>query len=457
MRDLRKKILLESGKTVSRKARARPDSNFGSTQTSPAGSRQTSRAPSRYASEAESSDDDDINDSMTNSVVDSEDGDIISDWTDKLKGCINEILDRKRSSVKGRESYLAGYVHLTRHHFADTIVEGYLHELVPAILKSIRGGRNTEETLAGLKALIMTTLTTQSEGIFDQVYSSLQSVCESSGEEAVKVEAIHAMTVTSLFGGGLASADQELLDYLLEIIESDGQHVEAPDNGAVVTAALHSWGMLASGMDDLVQQAEPALEAFTEQLDSTDVDVQVSAGTNIALIFETLRDYNQEMEEEHDRKQEAAVLEAKRNKQAYVPEPYNPFDMQYDLHQIVQRIGELAAESSKAVSKKDRRRLHQQFNSILTSLELGKGPRYSTAGRAPRPSDRGGDRVYGNEKDVTQDLGYRETIRDENGTVLSIDSWSLWLRVAFLKKVFGGGFTTHWQSNPLVQETFDSA
>ncbi|KAK7973112.1 hypothetical protein PG988_007246 [Apiospora saccharicola] len=456
MRDLRKKILLESGKTVSRKARAKPDSSFGSTTTSPASSRPASRAPSRYASDAES-DDSDINESLTNSVIDSEDGDTISDWTDKLKACITEILDRKRSSVKGREAYLAGYVHLTRHHFADTIIEGQLHELVPAMLKSIRSGRNTEEVLAGLKALTMSILSTESDSIYDDVYSSLKQVCENSDEEVVKVEAINAMTVATVFGGGMGATMQELMDYLLEIVESDGHNIDAPDNGPVVTAALICWGILATYEEDLMQQSEAALEAFTEQLDSSDVDVQVSAGSNIALIFEVMRAYNERVEEEHDQRQEEARLEAKRLKLDFEYEEYNPFDLQYDQHKIVHRVSELAGESSRAVSKKDRRKLHQQFASILTSIELGKGPKYSKAGRAARQSDRDGDRVYGNEKDVYQEVGYRDMIRDENGRVLSIESWSLGLRVAFLRKILGGGFNTHWRLNPVVEETFDSA
>ncbi|KAH8671510.1 interferon-related developmental regulator-domain-containing protein [Xylariales sp. PMI_506] len=461
MRDLRKKILLESGKTQSRKARSRPDSNFGSTThsptSSPAGSRQVSRAPSRYASEDEQSDSD-VNDSLSNSVITSEDGDqdVMKDWTDKLKDCINEILDRKRSSVKGREAYLAGYVHLARHHFADTMIENQLHEFIPALLKSIRGGRNTDETVGALRALQITTLTTQSEDIYDQVFSSLRSACESSDEESIKVEAINAMAIVTMFGGGMEATAEELMGFLLEIVSTDGQIIEADDNGPVVTAALTSWGFLASQIDDLEQQSEEALEAFTDQLDSSDVDVQVAAGINIALIFEAVRAFNETAEEEHDNRQEELKEEARRSKKDFVPEPYNPFDLQYNQHKLVQRMTELAGESSKSVSKKGRRQLHGQFNSILTSLELGKGPGYSKAGRVARESDRGGARVYDSEK-VFEEFGYREVLRGDNGMSLTIDSWALSIRVHFLKKVLGGGFATHWAHNPAIEESFNSA
>ncbi|KAI1842270.1 hypothetical protein JX265_006897 [Neoarthrinium moseri] len=460
MRDLRKKILLESGKTQSRKARSRPDSNFGSTTQSPAsspgGSRQGSRAPSRYASEDELSDSD-LNDSLTESVMASEDGDdVVGDWTDRLKDCINEILDRKRSSVQGREKYLAGFVHLTRHHFAEALVEDHLNELVPAILRSIRGGRNTDETVAALKAIQMVAITTQSDSIYDQAYSILKSACESSGEEAVKVEAIKAMGVVTMFGGGMDATAEELMDYLQEIVESDGHSIEAADNGPVVTTALTVWGFVASHLDDLEQQSEEALEAFTDQLDSSDADVQVAAGTNIALIFEAIRSYNEQAEEEHDQRQQELREEARLNKREFKAEAYNPFDLQHNQHRLVQRMTELAGESSRGVSKKDRRQLHAQFNSILTSLELGKGPGYSKAGRVARESDRNGARVYDSEK-VFQELGYRENIRGDNGQTLTIDSWSLSIRVQFLKKTLGGGFPIHWSHNPAIQESFDTA
>lgn len=452
---------MESGKTVSRKQRLKPDSNFGSTtqspSSSPAGSRQASRAPSRYASEDELSDDD-LNDSLTNSVIASEDGEeTIRDWTDKLKDCINEILDRKRSSTQGRERYFVGYTHLARHHFADTIIENQLHELVPAMLKSIRGGRNTDEIVGALKALQITTFTTQSESIYDQVFSILKSTAESSDEESVKVEALYTMAVATIFGGGAELAAQELMDLAVEIVESDGHSIAAGDNGPVVTAALAIWGFLASHIDDLEQQSEEALEAFTEQLDSSDADVQIAAGTNIALIFEALRIFNEQAEEEHDRRQEELRQEAKqKGGDRYIPEPYNPFDLQYNQHQLVQKMTELAGESSKGVSRKDRRQLHATFNSILKSLELGKGPGYSEAGRVARASDRGGARVFDAEKVFTE-FGYRNTVKGDDGRTLTIDSWSLSIRVDFLKKITGGGFTTHWAYNSAVEETFDSA
>ena len=160
MRDLRKKILLESGKTVSKKARSRPESGRGSANHSPvsssAPSRGASRVNSRYASEEEDGSDSEYDDSLESSIVNSEDGDpeaAPAAWNERLQDRIAELLDRKRSSAKGRETTLNAFAHLIRYHFADEQLENQLNELVPALLKSIRGGSNHEEIIAALKAL----------------------------------------------------------------------------------------------------------------------------------------------------------------------------------------------------------------------------------------------------------------------------------------------------------------
>ncbi|KAK7754773.1 hypothetical protein SLS62_003333 [Diatrype stigma] len=447
MRDLRKKILLESGKTVSKKARSRPESTRGSAAGSPAPSRGGSRATSRYASEEEDISDSEYDDSIdSSSVLNSDDGEdnVTASWTDRLQDRITEILDRKRSSAKGRETSLNAYAHLIRYHYAAEQVENHWGELIPALLRSIRGGANYEETVAALKALTLTILSTQSETVYDQVWSSLKGACENSDEESVKVEAIDAMGVATMCGGGSVEAAEDVLDFLLEIVESDGHNVEAPDNGRVVAAALTTWGFVASHLEDLQAQSEQALEAFTEQLDSTDVAVQIAAGTNIALIFEAAREY-----EEGEGGEEADGTAGGNGGSL------TSWNLQYDQHRLVQRMTALVRESSKAVSKKDRKQLHASFNSVLTSLERGKGPGYSTARRQASNPHTGGSRVDFNDGEF-REYGYRERIRVHNISML-VDTWSLSTRVELLRSVLGGGLAAHYLENPAVRDLLSSA
>ncbi|KAI1270690.1 interferon-related developmental regulator-domain-containing protein [Xylariaceae sp. FL1019] len=428
MHDLRKKILLESGKTMSRKARSRPDSLVASPISSPAPSRGASRTTSRYASEEEISDDSDYDDSLTNSVAGSDDGEDVAtaSWTDRLRDRIAELLDRKRSSTKGREATLTSYAHLVRYHYAEEQVNFQLNEIVLALLKCIRSSSSADESLAAIMALMLTTFSVESDNIYDRVYPTLKQICQDSEEASLKAQAIQAMGIVTMCGGGGGTEADELLEFLIEIIESDGHSVEAGDNALVVNAALLTWGFVASDLDDLHEQSERALEAFTEQLDSVDVDVQVAAGANVAAIFEAEREYKDETDK--------------------------TWDLQYDQHKLVQRMTALARESSKAIAKKDRKLLHYSFNSVLTSIELGKGPGYSTA----RNNQIGAAGEHVDFEGVDKEYGYREKVRIGD-LVIMIDSWSLKARVSMLRSVLGGGLPIQFQNNPIIRDILSAA
>ncbi|KAM0276218.1 hypothetical protein ACHAQH_006982 [Verticillium albo-atrum] len=439
MHDLRLKVLRESGKTVSRKSRSRPESTRGSTMNSPSGSPghsqyntpAHSRAGSRYASEEEDSEEE-YDDSMTAStlsngseaVFDESQGTV---WTQLLQDRIVELQDRKRSSVKGRETALASYLHLLKQHYADRQVGSSAHEIVTALMRSVRSGGSTLEKSLALQALQVTLLTSPSDALYDDIYQQIETTCEDDESAEVKAAAIQAMAVTALYGGGSETAADELLEFLVGVVESDGEAVGAGDNGDVVTAALQSWAFVASQIDDISELVSTAMDAFVEQLDSTDVDVQTSAGSNIAFIFEAARDHQEETGE--------------------------VMNLQYDPKRLISRMAEASKPAAKGTSRKDRRHLRKNFASIVTSLEHGKGPGYSTSGRPASNPHTGGSKVE-NDGDV-QEFGYREKLR-VGETIVLIDSWSLMARVDTVRNIVGGGFPTHFNDNPTVAELLNN-
>lgn len=425
----------KGGKTVSRKARSKPESGLSSVNHSPNGSpansRANSRPASRYASEDEHASDSEYDDTMTvstNSVSGEGDEDPTNTWAERLQDRVAELQDRKRSSVQGREATLGAYNHLLKHHFAQRQLSRSTDDVIGVFLREIKSGSSDEERLRALKAFTLTILTCPSETVFEQALPVLKAACHDSEQEDNKVEAIYGLCISVTYGGGSSDAADEILDFLLEIIESDGQSVGAPDSGAVVTAALHAWAFVASHMDDLTEQSEQAIEAFMEQLDSSDPDVQTGAGVNIALLFEAARDYEAETGES--------------------------FNMQYNQHRIMTRMAEIVRDSSKAVSKKGRRHLRSNFISIVTSLERGKGPGYSTAGRSGPNPHVGGART--DDHGDFREFGYREKIRIHNQFIL-IDTWSLHARAEVLRILLGGGFGVHYLENPVIRDILDSA
>ena len=72
-------------------------------------------------------------------------------WRTELAERIQDIIDRKRSSVQGRETCLAAYVRILTAHFAEDEIRGKEAELVAAFLKSIKTESSGKETVLAMK------------------------------------------------------------------------------------------------------------------------------------------------------------------------------------------------------------------------------------------------------------------------------------------------------------------
>ncbi|KAA8571497.1 hypothetical protein EYC84_001497 [Monilinia fructicola] len=202
-------------------------------------------------------------------MLDAQEPHEVSDtWAQDLHNRIEEIIDRKRSSAEGREHTLMAYNHYLMARYCYDEIEGKISELYPALCKSIKAGTGEKEACLALR---------------DHKHVT------------VKAAAIRAVAALAVYGGASDSEISDIMNEFLEIIESDGNLVDAPDSVEVVTAACEEWGNLATLVDDLEEESEAAMEAFVEQLESSSTSVRIAAGENIALIYEksyTQRDSN---------------------------------------------------------------------------------------------------------------------------------------------------------------------
>ena len=286
MHDLRKKALLESGKTTSRKARSKT--------TTPSSSRNNSRVGSRNGSRNVSDDEGELSDttqwsshSIDELIASAADDDLPQEaWIADLENRINEICDRKRSSAQGREETLQHFnMDLTRH-YAQEEVTLRINDLMPNIMKSIKSGHTERETVLALKALSLLLVTEPSEKLYDEVSGPVKGIVSDAEHAMAKIAAIHTLSIATFYGGATEDETLKVMDFFLEIISSDGSLIDEDDNGDVVVAALEEWGFLATQIEDLEDSNEDAMETFIEQLESSDVGVQKTAGENIALLFE---------------------------------------------------------------------------------------------------------------------------------------------------------------------------
>ncbi|KAF7905424.1 uncharacterized protein EAF01_005945 [Botrytis porri] len=432
-RDLRRRVL-ESHKTVSKKAASR----VGSKPVSTVNSKSNSRNVSRHGSDEEDGNmsDDDSTTWSVNSVDDMLDApepqDASDVWDQELSDRIEEIVDRKRSSEEGRERALMAYNHYLMIRYCYDEIESKVAELYPALCKSIKADTGEKEACLALRAIGLTIITCPSDDVYEDIFRSLKQAYQRSEHVTVKAAAIRAIAALATYGGASETEINNIMDEFLEIVESDGNSVDAPDSPEVVTAACEEWGSLATFVDDLEEKSEAAMEAFVDQLESSSTSVQIAAGENIAIIYEksyTPRESDDPEASENEKVDEHGfpldVSQVKR---------YEPWRQR---HQLEHTLGELAKASSKSISKKDRKTLHATFADVLATVKYPvRGPRYSNV------IDENGHL-----------LGSRMFVRIHKSGVMKIDKWWKLHKLQSLRRVLGGGFMTHYQNNEVVLQS----
>ncbi|KAL6859702.1 interferon-related developmental regulator domain-containing protein [Trichoderma novae-zelandiae] len=440
MNHARVKALKGNGKTVSKKAIKSGRASGASTpRGSPLPSLLTSpshsAAQSRVTSDVSDEDADFELDDMASSVYSGGSGEETTDEPDShvfdVSAFVTSIKDRKRNNGEMREHYLSLYINKIRHQYtAETHLwlDDAASELTELFLHDANRAATAKERLLNLQAFVLTAGTVDNLEIFDGAQRVLKQIMMDDDDDDCRVYAIYALCVTVLYAGGLEEAALEVMEYFVEIVRTDGEHIDAHDNVVIVAAALQGWCFVASHVADFSDYADAAMDAFVDQLDSDDVEIQSNAGGCIALIFEASRNHLEETGE--------------------------PFQLQYDPQRLADRMRELAKLSAKSVSRKHRRNLRESLVSVVTSLERGVGPFYSTALYIPEK----GEHVPASQRtdDGQAEYGYRYKLRLGN-QVAKIDNWSLYFRVNFMRIIFKGGLQHHIFINPVVMECLEDA
>jgi hypothetical protein len=282
-----------------------------------------------------------------------------------------------------------------------------------------------------LLAIALTIITAPSETIYEAIFPALKHAYTDSEHYSVKSAAIHTLGAAAVYGGASDQEIEDIIDGFLEIIESDGESIGAGDSGEVVAAACEEWGFLATSIDDVEDKTEIAMDAFVEQLESSDTSVQVAAGENIALLYE--KSYT-------EREAEDGPASDEEDEEGYTIDSsvVKRYEVYRQKSQLEHTLSKLATESSRRIAKKDRKALHVNFADILNTVEHPqRGPRYQKA------IDQETGRRYGS----------RLTIRIHKTGSMKIDKWWKLHRLQSLRRVLGGGFVVHYENNEVV---FDS-
>jgi hypothetical protein len=414
---------LESGKTVSNKAKSKPSSKTSSRANSQPASRVNSRLQSRDASDDEDfggnlSDDTNMSVNSIDEVIEADEAseEPIDVTRQDLSKSIEDLLERKGSSVTGREDSLAVYDRcLTCHYLADTL-KGHVSDVVGALVRSVRAETSEKEIHLAIRGIALTAITIEDEDIYETVSPILKRAISDSPYNLVKATAIAALAACVTFEGAMEAEIDEILTFLLEVVSSDGAFIGADDSSEVVAAALVAWGFLASQVEDFEAESEDAIEAFLDQLDSSDVRVQIAAGENIALLYEksyTPREDDEEEDSDNELENEDLPATVR-----IMVKRYEPYHNKQVVDDKVQALSKL---SSKSLSKKDKRLLHQSFATIARTIE---DPRVGLSSHS-NPS--------------------KMTVRIHKDGEMKVDKWWKFMRLNAIRRLLtGGGFVNHY-------------
>lgn len=371
----------------------------------------------------------------------------IDNWTNELSNVIANIVDRKRSSTEGREQTFAAFARLSKFHPTHDKTDGQVDELITAFCKSIKTESSEKEVINALRALELLSLNAYDNTIFEKVESVLSRTIRDSTSSTIKASAIHCLSACSIFGGAGEDGMLDQMNFFIDIVASDGQSIDASDDADCVTAALIEWGHLATYVLDVSSESEEAVQIFSDQLDSTAAGVQIAAGENIALLYEktyTPRSYYEDDEDDDEDEEngndgsETKDLDEEELLNYSGPKLIKRYDAYHDTSELVHQLQSLAKAHSKRISKRDKKSLHSNFVSILTTVEdPRRGPKYSTVV----------------DEDTGRHQGCRFSVKVGRDSSMPIDRWWKWIRLNSFRRLLQGGFSVHYaQGNRAMVE-----
>ena len=345
----------------------------------------------------------------------------------ELHDRIEELTDRKGSSNKGREECLASYNRLLDSHYVADELYGKVPDLISSFGRSIKAETSEKEAILALKALALTAITISDDSLYERSEALVKRSIADSQSLPIKAAAIHCLGTCIAFGGAGEEEILETLAFLLEIVTSDGSLVDAADSAETVTAALRVYGFLVTQVEDLEHNSEEAVEAFLEQLDSSDPEVQIAAGENIALLYEKSYTPQEEDETTSDIEEsgEGGDSSGDESGDLNLIKRYNAY---HNTSEVVDKVSALASLSTHKLNKRTKQHLHKSFASILTTVE---NPRLGLRTNSAR--------------------GMR--IKIYQAGEMDVDSWWKLMRLNALRRLLAGGFVSHYfEGNKQVLE-----
>lgn len=315
-------------------------------------------------------------------------------FEEKLRDAI-EMATQK--SAAGRVNALNGIATAFAKKFVPDFVENRRMTITDVVEKSLKKGKGAEQVAA---ANLAVSLVIQLRGDADEIYQELKPVMtviinDNSASLTARVACAFALGNMCFLAAQAIAEVQAVMEGL------EAVYVKAGEAQAdLATAALSSWSLLATVMpysvvhDSLVKLCP----VFCKLLESPDVDLRITAGEAIAVLYEFIGDDDEDDDEEDS-------------------------DVEKVMDELVPKIQSLSTDSHKYRSKKDRKEQKSSFRDILHTIEEGEE--------------------------------YYEKVKINSMEKLEIDSWAQKKQYQAVCKALASGTNMHLTENELIRGVFN--
>lgn len=319
------------------------------------------------------------------------------EWEGKVKEAI-DLAGQKSAAgrVKAVEALCTG---LLRRYSPD-FLENQQLTLCDVVQRAVKKGRGGEVTAGARLAVLLALQLPDCEEVYKELKPLLvQLTTDKTAAAATRAAAATSLAGLCFLGGGEMAEVVSTMQVLESVFSAsyskkDGTIPAPPaDLQALHCAALSSWSLLLTLLTsgDVFRLATTQVSSLRGLLYSSDVDLRITAGESLALVLEFAYDYDSQ---------------------------YEP----NDLEGLIVAVRQLATDSNKSRSKKDRKEQRSSFRDVLRGVEEGEPPSQKVK--------------FGRE-------------------VLRLDTWFAVLQYQWFCKILGPGINLHLAANHMLREIFE--
>lgn len=321
------------------------------------------------------------------------------DFEDKLKEVIESLTQK---SAKSRSDGLKSLkVAFSKKYICD-FLNGRKETVMDSLERCLKKGRGEEQALAAqcmAMALVQFGAGDDCDQLFGSVRPSLLvTLADTTMAPRARAACAETLGIGSFIAGGeleqvlgiMAALEKVFRASYLKGDQSVPNHT--PDVAAMHNSSLAAWTLLLSIAPPSIINAfvDSHLSKVSELLSSPDLDLRITSGETIALIYELAREDDEEFEGD-------------------------------DVEELCASLRRLATDGHKYRAKKDRRQQRANFRDILRAVESDQGPDFRVK--------------FGTE-------------------CLEIDSWTRKRQYDMLCHLLGSGMNVHLMENDLVRDIF---